>query len=192
MSERRWPTIQSQWLMITVAWNTAGFHVTATLLKDTKFNNAYHIIEILGNIKKLWETHGTARTRKLIVYADNAWSYTAKTSLKFLMLNEMVKALYPPYSSDLTPSNFYIFVNVKIQFNGSAFDTSDDLLLVIEMILNDLEKMILIRVFHNWMKRLQKMDWHKRRVYYMTYKLNAHCNDFCLVDLEMFMRARTS
>jgi hypothetical protein len=51
LPERRHPTIQSQQLMITVAWNTVGFHVLAALLKGTRFSNSYYTTEIFENIR---------------------------------------------------------------------------------------------------------------------------------------------
>jgi hypothetical protein len=99
--------------MIIVAWDTAGFHVPVVLSKGTTFNNAYHTIEIVGNIKKLREVHGTKRTRKLIVHADNARSQTAKVSLKFLVSNEMVRAPHSSYSPNLASSDFYLFADMK-------------------------------------------------------------------------------
>jgi hypothetical protein len=100
-------------LMTTIAWNTIGFHVFAALSKGTKFNSAYYTTEILGNIRKWRDVYVIARTQKLIVYADNGRSHTAKTYLEFLVSNGMVRIPYPPYSPDLAPFNFYLFSNVK-------------------------------------------------------------------------------
>jgi hypothetical protein len=66
-----------------------------------------------------------------------------------------------------------------------------DFLLVIEMFLSVIEKTTLIRVFSQLDEEISKIDYHKWRVYYMTYKLNAYCIDFYSIDPEMFTEAGT-
>jgi hypothetical protein len=45
--ERERCMTQSPKSMITVAWNTTGFHVLAALPKSTKFSASYYTTEIL-------------------------------------------------------------------------------------------------------------------------------------------------
>jgi hypothetical protein len=50
--ERERHMIQSQKSMMTVAWNTSGFHVLAALQKGAKCNASCYTNEILEEIRK--------------------------------------------------------------------------------------------------------------------------------------------
>jgi histone-lysine N-methyltransferase SETMAR len=120
--------IQSPKSMITVAWNTSGFHVLAALPKGAKFNASYDTNEILDEIRKWRDAHRTKRTRCLIVHADNARPHTARASLEYLEANGMEKAPHPPYLPDLAPSEFFLFGHIKRMLCGRAFGSSGELL----------------------------------------------------------------
>ena len=133
--ERGGHTIQSPKMMVTIAWNTNGFHVLADLPKGVKFNATYYTTEILPHILEWRRTHGTVSTRKLIVHADNARPHTARSSTDFLDANGMKRAPHPSYSADLTPSDFYLFGDVKRRLSGCMFNSRDELLSALEGIL---------------------------------------------------------
>jgi AraC-like DNA-binding protein len=69
--ERERHMIQSLKSMITVAWNTSGFHVLAALPKGAKFNASYYSNEILEEIRKWRDAHRTKPTRSLIVHVHH-------------------------------------------------------------------------------------------------------------------------
>jgi histone-lysine N-methyltransferase SETMAR len=140
--------IQSPKSMITVAWNTSGFHVLAALLKDAKFNASYYTNEIVEEIRKWRDAYRKKRTRSLIVHADNARPHTARASLEYLEANGRGKAPYPPYSPDLAPSDFLLFRHVKRMLCGCAFGSSGELLSAVGGILAGIEKSVLINVSH--------------------------------------------
>jgi histone-lysine N-methyltransferase SETMAR len=101
--------IQSPKIMVTVAWNTSGFHVLAALPKGIKFNARYYITDILTPIMEWRAGSGIRSPRKLIVHADNSRPHTAKSSMEFFEANGMRKAPHPAYSPDLAPSDFFLF-----------------------------------------------------------------------------------
>jgi hypothetical protein len=68
----------------------------------------------------------------------------------------MEKAPHPPYSPDLAPLDFFLFGHVKRMLCGCAFGSSGELLSTAGGILAGIEKPIMINVFHEWRKRLQK------------------------------------
>jgi hypothetical protein len=70
--------------------------------------------------------------------------------------NDMVIVAHPPYSPDLTPSDFYLFVHVEGLLRGESFETGERLLLAVEGISRSLEKWLLTKVFLEWMKRLER------------------------------------
>jgi hypothetical protein len=105
--ERERHMIQSPKSMITVAWNTSGFHVLAALPKGAKFHASYDTNEILEEIRKWPDAYRTKRTRSLMVHADNTRLHTVKASLEYLEANRMEKAPHPLYSPDLSASDVF-------------------------------------------------------------------------------------
>jgi hypothetical protein len=57
---------------------------------------------------------------------------------------------------DLAPSNFVLFEDVKRQLSGCSFDGADDLLIAIQAILDGFERPTLIRIFGEWVRRLEQ------------------------------------
>jgi hypothetical protein len=147
--------IQSRKTMVTIAWNTNGFHVLADLPKGVKINATDYTTEILPHILEWRRTHGTVSNRKLIVHADNARPHTARSSTDFLEANGMKRAPHPPYSPDLALSDFYLFGDVKRRLSECVLSGRDELRSALEGILWGLEKLTLIDVFREWMRRLR-------------------------------------
>jgi hypothetical protein len=99
--------------MLTIAWNSCGFHLIKVLEKGRKFNASYYIVEILEPLSKWRSIEAAGNQRKLLVHADNWRPHTAKLSTQYLNENQMKSAPHPPYSPDLAPSDFYLFGDAK-------------------------------------------------------------------------------
>jgi hypothetical protein len=87
-------------------------------------------------------------------HANNARRYTAKMVTEFLAGNGMKKALHLPYSLDLALCDFCPFGYIKSRLVGASFEEPDQLLQVIGVILQSIEKATLERMFQEWMDRL--------------------------------------
>jgi hypothetical protein len=70
--------------------------------------------------------------------------------------NGLERAIHPPYSQDLAPSDFYLFSHVKHSLGGQSFETADELCLVIDAVLRGIEKWTLHEAFLDWMQRLRQ------------------------------------
>jgi hypothetical protein len=105
--------------MLTVASSPSRFHVVTALPKELKFKVGYYpySTEMLERIKNWWKEQGTGSTRKLIVHAENARPHTSKLSMDFMDANRMTRALHPPCSPDLAPSDLFHFGDMKRQFS---------------------------------------------------------------------------
>jgi hypothetical protein len=68
----------------------------------------------------------------------------------------MAIAGHHPYSSDLAPSDFYLFSHVRSLLRGESFETGEQSLSAGEGVLRSLEKSTLTRVFLEWMRRLEQ------------------------------------
>jgi hypothetical protein len=91
------------------------------------------------------ETAGNKR--KLLVHEDNARLYTTKLSTQYFNENRMKSAPHLPYSSDLAPSDFYLFGYVKRCLAGLSFEDADQLLAAVEGVLEGIAKLPCQRYF---------------------------------------------
>jgi hypothetical protein len=64
--------------------------------------------------------------------------------------------LHPPYSPDLAPWGFCLFIYLKRCPAGLSFEDATQLLAAGEDVLEDVEKVTLRAVFLEWMDRLRK------------------------------------
>jgi hypothetical protein len=141
---------------LTIIWNPRGFHLIKVLEKSRKFNAGYYITEISEPLSQWDSIEAAGNERKPLAHADNARPHTSKFSTQYFNDNRMKSALHPPHSLDLAPSDFYLFEYVKRCLTGLSFEDADPLLVAVEGVLEDIEKVTLQTVFLEWMDRLRK------------------------------------
>jgi histone-lysine N-methyltransferase SETMAR len=147
--------IQSKKLMLTIIWNPQKSHLINVLPKGCKFNAGYYIIELLSPLSDWRRTQQRRTDRKLLIDADNAYPHIVQASRDFLEVYGMKQVPHPPYSSNLTPTDFYVFGHVKNCLAGASFADVDELLEAVMTILGEIEKVTLEAVFLEWMDRLK-------------------------------------
>jgi hypothetical protein len=69
--------------------------------------------------------------------------------------NNLKSAPHPLYSSDLAPSDFFLFGRVKGLLQRTEFQTAEELLDGVGRILADIPLETLMATFHEWLQRLQ-------------------------------------
>jgi hypothetical protein len=142
--------------MLAIVWNPRGFHLIKVLDKGRKSNAGYYIAEILEPSSQSRSIETAGNERKLMVHADNAHPHITKLSTQYFNENQMKSAPHPPYSPDLTPSDFYLFGDAKRCLAGLSFKDADHLFAAIEGVLEGIENATLQTVFLEWMDRLRK------------------------------------
>jgi hypothetical protein len=93
--------------MLTVVWNTRGFHLIDVMPRGEKFSARYFIDKNLTPICA--QLIPTGR-HKLVIHADNSQCHNAKVVLDFMSQNQAKSAPHLPYSPDLPPSDFSFLV----------------------------------------------------------------------------------
>jgi transposase len=58
---------------------------------------------------------------------DNYRTHFSKATERFITENHIGRVLYPPYSPDLAPSDFWLFGHVKTSLVGQIFDEPEHL-----------------------------------------------------------------
>jgi hypothetical protein len=69
--------------------------------------------------------------------------------------NRLERAIHPPHSPDLAPSDFYLFSHVKHCLRRQSFETVDELFLAVNAVLRGIEKRTLHAAFLDWTQRLR-------------------------------------
>jgi hypothetical protein len=70
--------------------------------------------------------------------------------------NSLKRAPHLPYSPGLAPSDFYLFGYVKHKLQGHEFTGGAEFIWVISEFLNQIPTDILVDIFDDWMRRLQR------------------------------------
>jgi transposase len=139
-------------MMVTIAWNTLGFHSVDALSKDSILNAESYRDNILTALILLLPAPDE---RQLAIQADNARPQTAQKCRTFCAENGMRVATHPPDSPDLAPSDFFLFEHVKNGLQGITFQSHDELLTGIVAVLGLIPIESLQCVFERWMERLE-------------------------------------
>jgi hypothetical protein len=102
--ERKKYMIQARKMMITMVWNSLGFHIVNAFPKAQTFNASYSIEHILQSVLEL---RPESDERHLILHADNVRLHTARKSQMFCDANSLRRVPHSPYSPDLVFSDFF-------------------------------------------------------------------------------------
>jgi hypothetical protein len=109
-------------------WNPNGFHVVDKLPNETRMNSHYFVTNILTPLEKSIFPQGTApHEKQLVIHVDNCLIHTSRVSTEWLNQHNIVRMPQSPYSSDLAPSDFYLFPTVKERLQHIALRDEDQL-----------------------------------------------------------------
>jgi hypothetical protein len=101
--------IASKKTMLTVLWNLHGFHVVTMLPSGELFNVLWFIDQDLVPLVQSFFASGWSPRQKMIVHIDNAPAHNSRMTRNFFEHNPLRRLLHPPYSPDISPSDFGLF-----------------------------------------------------------------------------------
>jgi hypothetical protein len=88
----------------------------------------------------------------LVVHIDNASAHNAKVTQHFFERNPLKRLPQPPYSPDISPSDFYLFGKGKSALIGQEIPDETALFEAVTEILGGLSGHELQVVFRNWIE----------------------------------------
>jgi histone-lysine N-methyltransferase SETMAR len=92
----------------------------------------------------------------LIVHADNTRPHTATAPQEFMNEDGLERAIHPPYSPDLAPSDLGLFSHVKHYLRGQSFEMADELVFTLDAALRGIEEWTFQAAFLDCIQRLQQ------------------------------------
>ncbi|UYV74738.1 hypothetical protein LAZ67_12000754 [Cordylochernes scorpioides] len=87
------------------------------------------------------------------LHVDNARPHTAHVVLQFLAKHSAIQIPHPPYSPDLAPNDFFLYLKLKMKLKERKFDNVDMIQAESKATLRNLSKSDFISCFDNWKKR---------------------------------------
>jgi hypothetical protein len=116
--------IQNKEFMFAIIWNPNNFYVVDRLLNHTKMNSAYFVTNILVPLEQAIFPRGKApHEKRLVVHLGNCSVHTSQFPTDWLEEHNILRMPHLPYSHDLAPSDFYLFLTVKENSNGFSWLT---------------------------------------------------------------------
>jgi hypothetical protein len=109
-----------------------------------KYSGRYYISSILTPI---WRRLILTGERKLLIHADNPRCDTSKVVLDFMSQKEVRFSQDSPYCRDIAPSDFSLFRCLKRELLGSCFQTTEELLVEVRKLVNEIAPETLVDVF---------------------------------------------
>ncbi|CAH1985254.1 unnamed protein product [Acanthoscelides obtectus] len=124
-----------------------------TKMVATFVSKAVHIATIpLNEQRTLRKINPEGR---IILHQDNASSHTAQKTRQYLMEENVELLDHPPYSPDLSPSDFFTFPKIKKRLRGQRFQSPEEAVDEFKNAVLDLPANEWNRCFENWFERMQ-------------------------------------
>ena len=113
-------------VMATVFWDSHGVILIDYLQKGKTITGAYYA-SLLDKLKaKIAEKLPHLQKKKILFYQDNAPSHTSAVAMAKIHELRFELLDHPPYSLDLAPSDFFLFLKLKVALGGQRFSSNEE------------------------------------------------------------------
>ena len=125
-------------VMATVYWDARGIIYTDYLEKGQTITGAYYALllhRLSQEIKKK-----RPHLKKIFLYQDNARIHASAVSMAKIMELKFELLQHPPRSTDLAPSDFFLFPNFKKWHRRQRFTLNEEVIAQTDAYFQDLSK----------------------------------------------------
>jgi histone-lysine N-methyltransferase SETMAR len=144
--------------MFIVFWGIRGVKFINWLPHGAFFNEAYFDENILQPMaSELQAGEQKKYSPWPLLHMDNARPYISKRNLARMEKLRRKCAAHPPFSSDIAPSDFFLFGWLKGELSSRPVSEIIGLFEIVEEILSTLTPDTIARVFANWIERLKQV-----------------------------------
>jgi histone-lysine N-methyltransferase SETMAR len=143
-------------IMVTLFWNPSGLYVNRILNSETSFNSAYFLKYVLSETEHLSALQtAIGQKKKFIHHMDNSPIHKFSAVTERMISLRLALEPYPPYSPDLTPSDFFFFGYLKEKMLGINFGSPKELIYWIQLTCEAIPRHVLDKLFESWLRRVQ-------------------------------------
>jgi hypothetical protein len=93
-----------------------------------------------------------------ILHQDNAPAHNALSVRQFLPKKQVPVLHHAPYSPDLAPRDFFLFLKLKHSLKGTHFQSIEDIQRKMTDLLKGFTQNDFEKCFHAWKKRMQHCE----------------------------------
>jgi len=93
------------------------------------------------------------RAGNCLLHDDNAPSHRALVTREFLAYKGIITLPLPPYSPDLAPCDFFLFLKMKLQLKGHRLDRVEEIQQESQNVLGTLREQDFQHAFQQWQRR---------------------------------------
>jgi len=112
--------------MLSMWWDWKGPVFHELFLKNKTINSDVYCEQLQKLSDAIAQKRPELINRKGVVFHhDNARPYISLVPRQKLLQHGWDVLPYPPYSSDLSPSDFHLFRSLQNSLNGKTFDSED-------------------------------------------------------------------
>jgi hypothetical protein len=143
--------------MLIVLWNPQRFYIVTMLHPRASFNASWFIDGNLAPlVEKFFPAGWLGGRRKLVVHIDSAPAHNSRMTHNSFEYNLPKKFPHPRYSSDICPSDFYLFGRLNGALIGREIPDEIDFLEAATALLNGILDAVLPRIFRSWIERVER------------------------------------
>ena len=132
--------------MISVIWSRTGTKSVMMLPCNQKFNKEFFKTKVLGDYAKKYRTQGK------YFHCDNARPHLVDEEFDRL---KMIRLNHPPYSPDISPSDYFLFGYLRFKLEGFYFKNEKELLSEVKSILSSISSNEYKKAMDDWIVRLR-------------------------------------
>ena len=124
-------TISARKIMCTVFWERKGVLLVEFLPRNETINAAAYC-ETLKNVSRSIQNKRRGQLSKgIVLLHDNARPHVANQTKDLITSFKWETADHPPYSPDLAPTNYHLFLNLKKHLGGQRLQDDDQVKTVV-------------------------------------------------------------
>ena len=113
--------------MCAVFWDRQGVHLVEFLPQGTKINSVVYC-ETLKKLRRAIQNKRRGMlSATILLLHHNAWPHSAAQTQDLITSFKWEQIDHLPYSPDLSPSDYHLFLHPKKSLGGKPFDDDDDL-----------------------------------------------------------------
>jgi histone-lysine N-methyltransferase SETMAR len=144
-------------VLLTVFFSGARFWVVHYLMDGLTMDTDTFINTLLKPLNEEFATCRSPRDPSIQLHMDNAPCHRSSRTTAELEAMNVHPVPHPPYSPDLSPSDFFLFGHLKGHLRGFMFPNSDTLMDEVSDFLTRISPTTLHRVFLNWILRCDEV-----------------------------------
>jgi histone-lysine N-methyltransferase SETMAR len=148
-------TVSSAKVLVTVFFSGEKFWHLSILHQHEYMNSTRFIETVLHPLQEKLNKAKPKLSFPILLQCDNAPCHNSTMTKDDLLCSIFSRVPAPPYSPDISPSDFFFFGYLKSQLKGKTFKSEVDLMKEIKSIIGTISSETLYEVFDEWLRRCE-------------------------------------